>query len=128
MRPQLLFVLVFFFWPASQAGVPNRVERRRFWHVERICGTAELFNVVGRQHLSQLIQCHILFFDAGRGLAIALLLAVMAHGVIRGAGKYKPLLIWPYAVAPVVAGVLWVFRFFSPVGVISFALQSVEIQ
>ena len=45
-------------------------------------------------------------FNAGRGLAIALLLAVMAHGVIRGAGKYKMLLIWLYAVAPVVAGVL----------------------
>ena len=45
-------------------------------------------------------------FDAGRGLAIALLLAVMAHGVIRGAGTYKMLLIWLYAVAPVVAGVL----------------------
>ena len=47
-------------------------------------------------------------FNAGRGLAIALLLAIMAHGVIRGAGTYKMLLLllWLYAVAPVVAGVL----------------------
>ena len=64
----------------------------------------------------------------GNGPAIVLLLAVMTHGVIRRAGMYKTLLIWLYAVARVVAGVLWVFRFSSPMGVLSFALQSVGIQ
>ena len=64
----------------------------------------------------------------GCSLAIALLLAVLIQGVIRGTGMYKTLLIWPFAVAPVVAGMLWVFRFSSPIGVIAFALQSVEIQ
>ena len=57
------------------------------------------------------------------GLSIALLLAVMADRVMRGASVYKNLLVWPYAVAPVVAGVLWVFMFASPMGVVAYALQ-----
>jgi sn-glycerol 3-phosphate transport system permease protein len=56
------------------------------------------------------------------GLSLALLLAVMADRVLRAANIYKTLLIWPYAVAPAVAGVLWVFIFASPMGVVSFAL------
>jgi sn-glycerol 3-phosphate transport system permease protein len=56
---------------------------------------------------------------ASLGLLIALLLAVMANRVIRGAPVYKTLLIWPYAVAPVVAGVLWLMMFASPYGVVA---------
>jgi len=62
------------------------------------------------------------------GLVISLLLAVMADRVLKGAAIYKTLLIWPYAVAPVVAGVLWLFMFASPMGVIAFYLRSVGIE
>jgi len=61
------------------------------------------------------------------GLSVSLLLAVMANRVVRGERFYKTLLIWPYAVAPVVAGVLWVFMFASPMGVIAFWLQAIGI-
>jgi sn-glycerol 3-phosphate transport system permease protein len=61
------------------------------------------------------------------GLSIALLLAVMANRVVAGSGLYKTLLIWPYAVAPVVAGVLWLFMFASPFGIVSFGLQSLGV-
>ena len=63
----------------------------------------------------------------GNSLAIALLLAVMAHDVIREAGRTNVFDL-ACAVAPVVVGVLWVFSFSSPMGVISFALKSVGIQ
>jgi sn-glycerol 3-phosphate transport system permease protein len=56
------------------------------------------------------------------GLSISLLLAVMADRVVKGARLYKTLLVWPYAVAPVVAGVLWMFMFAPGMGVISHAL------
>jgi sn-glycerol 3-phosphate transport system permease protein len=56
------------------------------------------------------------------GLALSLLLAVLANRVVRASGIYKTLLIWPYAVAPVVAGVLWLMMFASPYGVIRYAL------
>jgi sn-glycerol 3-phosphate transport system permease protein len=56
------------------------------------------------------------------GLAISLLLAVLANRVLRASGLYKTLLIWPYAVAPVVAGVVWLMLFASPYGVIRYVL------
>ncbi len=60
---------------------------------------------------------------AGLGLSISLLLAVAADRIIRGAFAYKTLLIWPYAVAPAIAGVLWAFLFAPSIGVIGFVLK-----
>ena len=130
VAPQMLIVLVFFFWPASQAVYQSLLSEDAF-------GTSSEF--VGMLNFSRLwtdstylnsfkVTAIFSVLVAACGLAIALLLAVMANGVIRGAGTYKTLLIWPYAVAPVVAGVLWVFMFSSPMGVIAFALQSLGIE
>jgi sn-glycerol 3-phosphate transport system permease protein len=57
------------------------------------------------------------------GITISLLLATMADRVLRGALAYKTLLIWPYAVAPAVAGVLWAFLFAPSVGIATYALR-----
>ena len=65
---------------------------------------------------------------ASIGLALSLLLAVMADRVIRGATAYKTFLIWPYAVAPAVAGVLWGFLFNPSVGVVAWMLQAIGIE
>jgi len=64
---------------------------------------------------------------ASLGLAISLLLAVMADRVIRGAGIYKTFLVWPYAVAPAVAGVLWGFLFNPSVGIVAWLLRGIGI-
>ena len=56
------------------------------------------------------------------GLSVSLLLAVFADRVIKGAAIYKTLLIWPYAVAPAVAGVLWLFLFAPGMGIVAYAL------
>ena len=64
---------------------------------------------------------------ATAGLSIALMLAVMADRVVRGAAIYKTLLIWPYAVAPAVAGVLWLFMFAPSIGIVSFWLRAAGI-
>ena len=60
-------------------------------------------------------------------MAVALLLAAMADRVLRGAGAYKTLLIWPYAVAPALAGVLWGFMFNPTIGVVAYVLKSLGI-
>ena len=52
----------------------------------------------------------------------ALFLAVMADRLVKSAGAYRTLLIWPYAVAPAVAGVLWLFMFNTRVGVVAWYL------
>lgn len=125
VAPQLAVVLVFFFWPAAQALYQSVLQQdafgldtefvglenfRRLWHDETY---VESFKVTAV--FSVLV--------AVVGLSVSLLLAVMADRVIKGAGGYKTLLIWPYAVAPVVAGVLWLFMFASPFGTVSFLLR-----
>ena len=67
------------------------------------------------------------FAVAGIALSAALLLAVMADRALRGATVYKTFIIWPYAVAPVVAGVLWFFLFNPTVGMVTFFLKSAGI-
>ena len=126
VAPQMAVVLVFFFWPAGQALYQSVLLQDAF-------GTSTEF--VGLQNFKQLFadETYLASFKttavfsllvAGSGLGIALLLAVCANRVIHGAMAYKTLLIWPYAVAPVIAGVLWAFMFASPMGVISYTLTS----
>src|SRR6516225_4541905 len=67
------------------------------------------------------------FLVASIGLAVSLLLAVMADRVIRGAEAYRTFLVWPYAVAPAVAGVLWGFLFSPSVGVVVWLLRGIGI-
>ena len=130
VAPQMLIVLVFFFWPASQAVYQSVLTEDAFGTSTEFVGLLNFERLWSDSTYLESFKTTAIFsvLVAGFGLAIALLLAVMANGVIRGAGTYKTLLIWPYAVAPVVAGVLWVFMFSSPMGVISFALQSVGVE
>ena len=130
VAPQLLIVLVFFFWPASQAVYQSVLTEDAFGTSSEFVGLLNFERLWHDSTYLESFKTTALFsvLVAGCGLAIALLLAVMANGVIRAAATYKTLLIWPYAVAPVVAGVLWVFMFSSPMGVISFALQSVGVE
>jgi len=130
VAPQMLIVLVFFFWPASQAVYQSVLTEDAFGTSTEFVGLLNFERLWNDSTYLESFKTTALFsvLVAGCGLAIALLLAVMANDVIRAAGTYKTLLIWPYAVAPVVAGVLWVFMFSSPMGVISFALQSVGVE
>jgi sn-glycerol 3-phosphate transport system permease protein len=130
VAPQMAIVLVFFFWPAGQALYQSVLSQDAF-------GTSTEF--VGMENFERLFadSTYIESFTttavfsllvAFFGLSISLVLAVMADRVLKGAAIYKTLLIWPYAVAPVVAGVLWLFMFASPMGVIAFYLRAVGIE
>src|SRR5439155_23567558 len=65
---------------------------------------------------------------AGVGLALSLMLAVFADRGVRGAAVYKTLLIWPYAVAPAIAGVLWMFLFNPTLGIVAYGLTRAGIE
>jgi sn-glycerol 3-phosphate transport system permease protein len=125
VAPQLAITLVFFIWPASQALYQSvRVEDAFGLTGEFVWfdNFVELFNDPG--YLNSLKVTVI--FSAGTtvlSMGVSLLLAVMADRVVRGAMGYKTLLIWPYAIAPAVAGVLWFFLFNPSIGVIAYALH-----
>ena len=130
VAPQLTIVLVFFFWPAGQAVYQSVM-------LEDAFGTSTQF--VGAENFTRLFEddTYLASFRttavfsvlvAGSGLTVSLLLAVMADRVVKGAMFYKTFLILPYAVAPAVVGVLWLFLFAPSVGVVSFALRRLGIE
>ena len=125
VAPQMAVVLVFFFWPAAQALYQSVLQQDAFGISTEYVGMANFERLFDDPSYLASFKVTALFsvMVAGFGLVIALLLAVMANRVLRGASVYKTLLIWPYAVAPVVAGVLWLFMFASPYGVVAYALR-----
>ena len=130
IAPQMAVVLVFFFWPAGQALYQSLLTQDPFGLSTEFVGLENFERLVNDSTYLESFQTTAVFslLVAVIGLAIALLLAVMANRVLRGSGIYKTLLIWPYAVAPVVAGVLWLFMFASPMGVIAYYLRAVGIE
>ena len=130
VAPQMAIVLVFFFWPAAQALYQSVLQQDAFGTSTEYVGLENFERLFNDDTYLASFKTTAIFsvLVAVCGLSIALLLAVMADRVIRGAGLYKTLLIWPYAVAPAVAGVLWVFMFASPMGVVAYALQFMGVE
>ncbi|MBC5765358.1 sn-glycerol-3-phosphate ABC transporter permease UgpA [Ramlibacter albus] len=124
IAPQMAVILVFFFWPAGQALYQSVLQQDAFGATSEFVGMENFKRLFNDPSYLDSFKTTAIFsvLVAVGGLAISLLLAVMANRVIRGSGIYKTLLIWPYAVAPVVAGVLWLMMFASPYGVVRYAL------
>lgn len=125
VAPQLLVVVLFFFWPAGQALFESLYESDAFGTSSMFVGLANFERLFADETYLQSFQTTALFsiLVAGSGLVISLLLAVMADRIVRGSLFYKTSLIVPYAIAPAVVGVLWVFMFTPSMGVVSHALQ-----
>jgi sn-glycerol 3-phosphate transport system permease protein len=130
VAPQMAVVLVFFFWPAAQALYQSLLTQDPFGLSTEFVGMENFQRLIDDETYLASFKTTAVFslLVAVIGLAIALLLAVMADRVLKGSGIYKTLLIWPYAVAPVVAGVLWLFMFASPMGVIAYYLRAMGIE
>ena len=124
IAPQMAIILVFFFWPAGQALYQSVLQQDAFGTSTEFVGAENYKRLWNDSTYLDSFWTTALFsvLVAVSGLAIALLLAVMADRVLRGATVYKTLMIWPYAVAPAVAGVLWLFMFAPSVGIVSYAL------
>ena len=110
--PQIAVTLVFFFWPARQAMCWSLLMQDAFATATQFVWLENFHDAVPRPALPRVVQGHgavLACWSRCIGLAVSLLLAVFADRVMRGAHVYRTLLIWPYAVAPAVAGVLWLF-------------------
>ena len=129
LLPQLAITIVFFYWPASQAVWQSFLLEDAFGISTQFVwfeNYQALFADPG--YLKAFINTAVFStFVCVFSLSIALLFAVMADRQIRGAEIYKTLLIWPYAVAPAIAGVLWLFMFDPSLGMLARGLQSLGI-
>ncbi len=126
LTPQLAIVIVFFFWPAWQAIFQSLLRQDPFGLRTEFIWFENFVQVLSNPFYLSSVRTTVVFSAAVILLAMssALLLAVMADSGVRGAGVYKTLLLWPYAIAPAVAGALWLFMFHPTVGIFGRALNA----
>jgi len=130
LAPQVAVIAIFFFWPAGQALVQSLQQQDAFGTSVEWVGLDNFRRLWADDSYLASFKTTAVFsvLVAGLGLSLSLALAVFADRVLRGATTYKLLLIWPYAVAPAVAGVLWLFMFAPSIGIVSYALRGLGFE
>jgi sn-glycerol 3-phosphate transport system permease protein len=126
LAPQLIVTLIFFIWPASQALYQSLLLEDPFGLSSKFVGLENFKELFADPYYLSSFKTTVIFSlsVAFLSMSIALLLAVMADRLIKSATTYKSLLLWPYAVAPVVAGALWWFLFNPRIGIVAYYLQA----
>lgn len=127
--PQLLITFIFFYWPASQAVWQSVLREDAFGLSREFVGFENYIYLFNQPQYYRVMVTTMIFsaLVTTFSLSIALLFASQADKTIKGAGPYKTLLIWPYAVAPAVAGVLWLFIFHPSLGTLSRPIRSLGV-
>jgi sn-glycerol 3-phosphate transport system permease protein len=130
VAPQIVITLVFFFWPSGQMIWQSLLIEDAFGGNTKFVWFENFTHLFSDSSYWASARVTLVFsaLVASVGLVVSLLLAVMADRVIRGATGYKTFLVWPYAVAPAVAGVLWGFLFNPSVGIVAWLLQGIGIE
>ena len=130
LAPQVIVIAVFFFWPAAQALLQSLQQQDAFGTSVEWVGLENFRRLFADESYIASFRITVQFsvLVAGLGLGLSLLLAVFADRVVRAAALYKTLLIWPYAVAPAVAGVLWLFMFAPSIGLVSYVLRKFGVE
>lgn len=129
LAPQLIVTLVFFIWPAAQALWQSLYLEDPFGLGSVFVGLENFATLFGDRLYREALWVTLLFSGSVTllSLSMALLLAVQADRVVRAAPFYRTLLIWPYAVAPAVAGVLWYLLFNPTLGVLAYGLRALGV-
>jgi sn-glycerol 3-phosphate transport system permease protein len=125
--PQIVITIIFFYWPAGQTLWQSFLLQDAFGLSTKFIWIENYKELFAQPDYYQTVATTLVFSSAVAllSLSCALLLATQADKQIAGAGAYRTLLIWPYAVAPAVAGVLWIFMFHPSLGVLGRGLRDV---
>ncbi|KAA0686544.1 sn-glycerol-3-phosphate ABC transporter permease UgpA [Azospirillum brasilense] len=125
LAPQVAVTLIFFIWPAAQALWQSVHLQDAFGLRSQFVGLENFQAVLSDPNYLETVKTTIVFSASVTVLSLvsALGLAVLADAKIRAAAAYKTLLIWPYALAPAVAAVLWMFIFNPDIGILGRALN-----
>ena len=125
LAPQIAVTLAFFIWPSGQALWQSVILEDAFGGNTRFVGFANFERLFANEGYWDSVRITLFFslMVASLGLGFSLLLATMADRIVRGATAYKALLVWPYAVAPAVAGVLFGFLFNPSIGIVAWFLN-----
>ena len=129
VAPQLAVTLVFFFWPAGQAIHMSVLSQDAFGQSVTFVGLDNFKEVLNDPDYLKTLWRTLFFASAVAICALvpALLFATMAERVVRGATFYRTVLVLPYAIAPAIAGVLWLFMFSPSTGILAYVLKKMGI-
>jgi sn-glycerol 3-phosphate transport system permease protein len=129
LAPQLAITIIFFFWPAAQAIYQSMLLQDAFGLRTQFVWFENFQHVLSTPRYLESVRVTLVFSTWVTLLAMgpALLLAFMADQVIRGATGYRTLLVWPYAIAPAVAAVLWLFIFHPSIGQFGQGLRALGV-
>ena len=129
VAPQIAVTVIFFFWPAAQAVYFSFLVQDPFGLSTQFVWLQNYAELMKSSHYLDSFRVTAIFsvLVAASGILISLLLATMADRVVRAAIGYKTLLIWPYAVAPAIAGVLWAFIFAPSIGIATYFLKRMGV-
>tara|TARA_B100000674_G_C37902182_1_gene944263 strand:- start:134 stop:1021 length:888 start_codon:yes stop_codon:yes gene_type:complete len=127
LAPQLIITLIFFIWPATEALFQSLMVENTFGTASKFVWFENFEYIFEDSHYLYSMQITGIFAAATTltSMSFSLLLAVMADRVIKGSTFYKTFLIWPYAVAPAIAGILWYFMFNPSIGILAYFLQNI---
>ena len=129
LAPQLAVTLVFFFWPAGQAVYMSVLSQDAFGQSVTFVGLDNFKEVLSDPDYVKTLWRTLFFASAVAICALmpALLFATMAERVTRGATFYRTVLVLPYAIAPAIAGVLWLFMFSPSTGILAYVLKKMGV-
>ncbi|MFT8247060.1 sn-glycerol-3-phosphate ABC transporter permease UgpA [Roseomonas sp. BN140053] len=129
LLPQLAITAVFFYWPAVQAVIQSTLREDAFGFSSEFVGLENFTEVLSDPNWLNAAANTAVFSTsvAVLALSISLFLAVQADKRLRGSEVVRTLLIWPYAVAPAVAAVLWLFLFHPQIGLIGRGLNAAGV-
>jgi sn-glycerol 3-phosphate transport system permease protein len=126
LLPQLLVTIIFFYWPAAQAVWQSFLIQDAFGTSTQFVWFENYSELLSRPEYYRAMMTTLVFSTlvALASLSISLMFAVQADKQIKAAGAYKTFMMWPYAVAPAVAGVLWLFMFQPSLGLLAQAIRA----
>ncbi|WP_294926807.1 sn-glycerol-3-phosphate ABC transporter permease UgpA [uncultured Paracoccus sp.] len=127
LAPQLAITFIFFLWPATQAIIQSFLRQDAFGLSTNFVGLANYRALMNSAQYMNSLQVTAVFAISVTvfSLLIALVMALAVDRMIRSARTYTTLLVWPYAVAPAVAGILWWFIFNPTIGILPYLLDMV---
>ncbi|NLD70230.1 MAG: sn-glycerol-3-phosphate ABC transporter permease UgpA [Limnobacter sp.] len=130
LAPQIAIVLVFFYWPAVETLVQSVFIQDAFGGSLQFVGLENFEMLFADELYLNSFRVTAIFSVAVTviGLVTSLALAYFADRAIRGAMAFRTMLIVPYAVAPAIVGVLWVFLFSPSLGIVAHWLRNVGVQ
>ena len=125
--PQVIVVIVFFFWPAFDSLRLAVFNTSPFGDRQIFVGLTNFTNLlVSAEYHRSIVNSFI--FSLGftfLGLTVSLFLASLANQKIRGLPFYRTAILWTYGIAPPVAGILWLFIFHPSYGILTYLLSMV---